>query len=44
MRRQRGFQQALTDKLGKDGVEFDLQNAQNEAAELRYDQPGIRLF
>ena len=28
----KGFQQALTDKLGKDGVEFDLQNAQNEAA------------
>ena len=28
----KGFQQALTDKLGQDGVEFDLQNAQNEAA------------
>ena len=27
-----GFQQALIDKLGEDGVEFDLQNAQNEQA------------
>ncbi len=27
-----GFQQALVDKLGEDGVKFDLQNAQNEQA------------
>lgn len=26
-----GFKQALIDKLGEDGVKFDLQNAQNEA-------------
>lgn len=28
----KGFEQALIDKLGEDGVDFDLQNAQNEQA------------
>ena len=28
----KGFEQALIDKLGEDGVSFDLQNAQNEQA------------